>query len=33
VVQRLTRLLSPAWLASARRMVVVRVPGVSRVGR
>lgn len=27
VVQRLTRLLSPAKLASARRMVVVRVPG------
>ena len=32
VVQRLTRLLSPARLAAARRMVVVRVPGASRPG-
>jgi hypothetical protein len=30
VVQRLTRLLSPARLAATRRMVVVRVPGASR---
>jgi hypothetical protein len=28
VVRRLTRLLSPAKLAGARRLVVVRVPGV-----
>jgi Domain of unknown function (DUF4328) len=32
VVKRLTRLLSPVQLASARRMVVVRVPGGSSVG-
>jgi Domain of unknown function (DUF4328) len=30
VVRRLTRLLSPAQLASAHRMVVVRVPGSAR---
>jgi hypothetical protein len=32
VVKRLTRLLSPEELASARRMVVVRVPGCSGQG-
>ena len=31
VVKRLTRLLSPAQLANARRMVVVRIPGGSGV--
>ena len=30
VVKRLTRLLSPAKLAGAHRMVVVRVPGGTR---
>jgi hypothetical protein len=32
VVRRLTRLLSPGKLASSRRMVVVRVPGVGGPG-
>jgi hypothetical protein len=30
VVRRLTRLLSPAQLGGARRLVVVRIPGVSK---
>jgi hypothetical protein len=30
LVRRLTRLLSPAKLAGARRMVVMRVPGGTR---
>jgi hypothetical protein len=30
VVRRLTRLLSPATLTRARRLVVVRVPGSTR---